>query len=107
MTASIGPAYADYRQLFIENSVTGNYSASETQSDLAGALGEVGISKKMHLSHFMDLLMLLKCSDEAAIEAANTALVRLSSTFVELMVVIISMCTKTKENDQSLYKEWR
>ncbi len=74
MTASIGrrPAYADYRQLFIENSVTGKYIASETQSDLAGALGEVGISKKMHLSHFMDLLMLLKCSDEAAIEAASS-----------------------------------
>ena len=65
MTASIGPAYADYRQLFIENSVTGNYIASETQSDLAGALGEVGISKKMHLSHFMDLLMLLMYSNAA------------------------------------------
>ena len=45
--------------------MTGKYIASETQSDLAGALGEVGISKKMHLSHFMDLLMLLMYSNAA------------------------------------------
>ena len=68
--AAIGPAYADYRELIIDNSVNGKYIASETESNLASMLGDIGISKKVHVARIVDELMKLKVGDKAALEAA-------------------------------------
>ncbi len=68
--AAIGPAYADYRQLIIDNSVAGKFIASETESNLASMLGDIGISKKVHVARIVDELMRLKAGDKAALEAA-------------------------------------
>ncbi len=68
--AAIGPAYADNRQLIIDNSVTIKYIASKTDSNLASMLGDIGIAKKVHVARIVDELMKLKASDQAALEDA-------------------------------------
>ena len=68
--AAIGPVYADYRKLIVDNSLTGKYIASKSESALATALGDIGISKELHASRILDVLMQLKSGDEAALAAA-------------------------------------
>jgi hypothetical protein len=68
--AAIGPVYADYRKLIVDNSLTGEYIAGSSESDLATTLGDIGISKKLHVSQIMKVLMQLKSGDEAALAAA-------------------------------------
>jgi hypothetical protein len=70
--AAIGPAYADYRQLIMDNNLTGKYIAGEAHSALASTLGDIGISKKLHVSSIMEVLMQLKSGDEAALGAASS-----------------------------------
>jgi hypothetical protein len=67
---AIGPSYTDYRRLFIDNNFTGKYIASEEESALATSLQEIGISKRLHVSSIVEVLMLLKSGDKAAIDAA-------------------------------------
>ena len=42
--AGIGPAYTDYRQLIIDNDVTGRFIADNSENALTSALGDIGIS---------------------------------------------------------------
>ncbi len=70
--ASIGPAYADYRQLIIDNRLTGNFVASNSESDLTFAVEELGICKKLHVYHIMNALMQLKSGDETALSTASS-----------------------------------
>jgi hypothetical protein len=68
--AAIGPAYAEYRQLIIDNNLTGKYVAGETHTALASTLGDIGITKKLHVSSIIEVLMQLKFDDENALKAA-------------------------------------
>ena len=69
--AAIGPVYlVYYRKLIVDNSLTGKYIASKSESALATALGDIGISKELHVSRILDVLMQLKSGDEAALAAA-------------------------------------
>ncbi len=68
--AAIGPVYADYRKLIIDNSLTGKYIACKSESALANTLGDIGISKELHASRIIDVLMQLKSGDEAALTSA-------------------------------------
>ena len=68
--AAIGPVYADYRKLVIDNSLTGEYIAGKSESALATTLGDIGISKELHVTRILDVLMQLKSGDEAALAAA-------------------------------------
>jgi hypothetical protein len=68
--AAIGPAYAGYRQIIIDNKLTGKYVAGEAHDAMAAALADIGISKKVHVSSIVEALMLLKSGDEDALAAA-------------------------------------
>ncbi len=68
--AALGPAYVGYRQIIIDNRLTGKYVAGETQDSLAATLADIGISKKLHVSSVVEALMLLKSGDEDALAAA-------------------------------------
>lgn len=68
--AAIGPAYVDCGRLITDNNVTGKYIAGEAHSVLVTTLADIGISKKVHVSSIMEVLMLLKSGDEAALDAA-------------------------------------
>ncbi len=68
--AAIGPAYVDCGRLITDNNVTGEYIASEAHSALVTTLADIGISKKVHVTSIMKVLMLLKSGDEAALDAA-------------------------------------
>jgi hypothetical protein len=68
--AAIGPVYADYRKLIIDNNLTGKYIASNSESALATTFADIGISKKLHASCILDVLIQLKSGDEAALAAA-------------------------------------
>jgi hypothetical protein len=70
--AAIGPAYADYRQLIINNNLSGSYIAAEAQNELITTLQDIGISKKLHLSSILQVLMQLKLGDEVALYAASS-----------------------------------
>jgi hypothetical protein len=70
--AGIAPAYSDYRQLIIDNRLSGNFIASNSESALTFALEEIGISKKLHVYHIMIALMQLKSGDETALAAASS-----------------------------------
>jgi hypothetical protein len=70
--AAIGPAYVDCGRLITENNLTGKYIAGEAHSVLVTTLADIGISKKLHVSSIMEVLMLLKSGDEAALDAANS-----------------------------------
>jgi hypothetical protein len=65
--AAIGPVYADYLKLIIDNNLTGKCIASNSESALATAVEDIGISKKLHASCILDVL---KFGDEAALAAA-------------------------------------
>ena len=67
--AAIGSAYAGYRQLIIDNGLTGKYIASETDSNLAATLADIGISQKLHASRVFDMIMQLKAGDKATLDA--------------------------------------
>ena len=68
--AALGPAYGGYRQIIIDNRLTGKYVAGETQDSLAATLADIGISKELHVSSIVEALMLLKSGDEDALAAA-------------------------------------
>ncbi len=68
--AAIGPAYAGYRQIIIDNKLTGKYVAAKAESALATTLADIGISKELHVSSIVEALMLLKSGDKDALAAA-------------------------------------
>ncbi len=68
--AAIGPAYACYRQLIIDNDFTGEYIAGKSETLLACTLGDIGIRMELHVSRIMRVLLQLKSGDEAALAAA-------------------------------------
>ncbi len=68
--AGIGPAYTDYRQLIIDNRLTGEFIASKSEGALTSALGDMGITKELHVYHIVTALMRLKYGDEGALAAA-------------------------------------
>ena len=68
--AGIGPAYTDYPQLIIDNRLTGEFIASKSEGALTSALGDMGITKELHVFHIVTVLMQLKCGDEGALAAA-------------------------------------
>jgi hypothetical protein len=70
--AAIAPAYAPYRQLIIDNNLTGEFIASKSDSALASALADIGICKELHVSCVMKVLMQLKSGDESALSAATS-----------------------------------
>jgi hypothetical protein len=70
--AGIGPAYTDYRQLIIDNDLTGNFVAMNSDSALTCALEEIGVTKKLHAHRIVVVLMLLKSGDEAVLAAASS-----------------------------------
>jgi hypothetical protein len=70
--AAIAPAYAPYRQLIIDNNLTGEFIAGKSDSALASALADIGICKELHVSCVMKVLMQLKCGDESALSAATS-----------------------------------
>ena len=70
--AGIGPAYTDYCQLIIDNDVTGRFIADKSESALTSALGDIGISKELHIHRIMIVFMQLKSGDEAVLAAASS-----------------------------------
>ena len=68
--AGIGPAYTHYRQLIIDNLLTGQFIASKSEGALTSALGDMGITKELHVFHIVTVLMQLKRGDESALAAA-------------------------------------
>jgi hypothetical protein len=70
--AAIAPAYAPYRQLIIDNNLTGEFIANKSDSALASALADIGIGKELHASCVMKVLMQLKSGDESALTAATS-----------------------------------
>ncbi len=68
--AGIGPAYTDYRQIIIDNRLTGQFIASTSEGALKSALRDMGITKELHVFHIVTVLMQLKCGDEGALAAA-------------------------------------
>ena len=70
--AGIGPAYTDYRQLIIDNNFAGNFVARNAESALTCALEEIGVTKKLHVSCIVVVLMQLKCGEEAVLAAASS-----------------------------------
>ena len=68
--AGIGPAYTDYRQLIIDNLLTGQFIADKCEGALTSALGDMGITKELHVYHIVAALMWLKSGDEGALAAA-------------------------------------
>ena len=71
--AGIGPAYTDYRQLIIDNDVTGRFIADKSESALTSALGDIGISIfQLHVHRIMIVFMQLKSGDEAVLAAASS-----------------------------------
>ena len=68
--AGIGPAYTDYRQLIIDNDLAGHFIASKSEGALTSALGDMGITKELHVFHIVTALMQLKRGDERALAAA-------------------------------------
>ena len=69
--AGIGPAYTDYRQLIIDNDFAGNFVARNSESALTCALEEIGVTKKLHVSRIVVVLMQLKSGDEAVLAASS------------------------------------
>ena len=70
--AGIGPAYTGYRQLIIDNRLTGQFIASKSESALTSALGDMGITKELHVYHIVTALMQLKSGDEGSLAAASS-----------------------------------
>jgi hypothetical protein len=70
--ASIGPAYSDYRQLIIDNDLTGRFIADKSESALTSALEDIGFSKELHIHRIMIVFMQLKSGDEAVLAAASS-----------------------------------
>ena len=70
--AGIGPAYTDYRQIIIDNRLTGEFIASKSECALTSALGDMGITKELHVYHIVAALMRLKSGDEGALAAASS-----------------------------------
>ena len=70
--AGIGPAYTDYRQLIIDNLLTGQFIADKSEGALTSALGDMGITKELHVYHIVAALMRLKSGDEGALAAASS-----------------------------------
>ena len=70
--AGIGPAYTDYRQLIIDNDLTGRFIADKSESALTSALGDIGVSKELHIHRIMIVFMQLKSGDEAVLAAASS-----------------------------------
>ncbi len=70
--AGIGPVYTDYRQLIIDNDLTGRFIADKSDSALTSALGDIGISKELHVHRIMIVFMQLKSGDEAVLAAASS-----------------------------------
>ena len=69
--AGIGPAYTDYRQLIIDNDLAGPFIAGKSESALTSALGDMGITKELHVHRIVTALMQLKSGDEGALAAAS------------------------------------
>jgi hypothetical protein len=70
--AGIGPAYTDYRQLIIDNDVTGRFIADKSETALTSALGDIGISIfQLHVHRIMIVFMQLKSGDETVLAAAS------------------------------------
>jgi hypothetical protein len=70
--SAIAPAYVPYRQLIIDNNLTGEFIAGKSDSALASALADIGICKELHVSCVMKVLMRLKSGDESALSAATS-----------------------------------
>ncbi len=70
--AGIGPAYTDYRQLIIDNRLTGQFIADKSEGALTSVLGDMGITKELHVYHIVTALMQLKSGDEGALAAASS-----------------------------------
>jgi hypothetical protein len=68
--AGIGPAYTDYRQFIIDNRLTGQFIASNSEGALKSVLKDMGITKELHVFHIVTVLMQLKSGDEGALAAA-------------------------------------
>ena len=68
--AGIGPAYTGYRQLIIDNRLTGQFIASNSEGALKSVLKDIGITKELHVFHIVTVLMQLKSGDEGALAAA-------------------------------------
>ena len=69
--AGVGPAYTDYRQLIIDNRLTGEFIASKSEGALTSALGDMGITKELHVHQILTALMRLKSGDKGALAAAS------------------------------------
>ena len=70
--AGIGPAYTDYRQLIIDNDLAGRFIADKSEGALTSALGDMGITKELHVHRIVTALMQLKSGDEGALAAASS-----------------------------------
>ncbi len=70
--ACIGPSYTNYHQLFIDNDFAGSFVARNSESALTSALEQIGISKSLHISRIMVLLMQLKSGDATVLETASS-----------------------------------
>ena len=70
--AGIGPAYTDYRQLIIDNDLAGQFIADKSEGALTSALGDMGITKELHVHRIVAALMRLKSGDEGALAAASS-----------------------------------
>ncbi len=70
--AGIGPAYTDYRQLIIDNDLAGRFIADKSEGALTSALGDMGITKELHVHRIVTALMQLKSGDEGALATASS-----------------------------------
>ena len=70
--AGIGPAYTDYRQLIIDNDLAGHFIADKSEGALTSALGDLGITKELHVHRIVTAFLRLKSGDEGALAAASS-----------------------------------
>ncbi len=70
--ACIGPSYTNYHQLFIDNDFAGNFVARNSESALTSALEQIGVSKTLHVSRIMVLLMQLKSGEATVLATASS-----------------------------------
>ena len=73
LVAAIAPAYVPYRQLIVDNNLTGKFIAGKSGSSLASALADMGVCKELHASCILEVLLQLKSGDEATLAAAVSA----------------------------------
>ena len=62
---------AHHRQSSVKR-LTGQFIASKSESALTSALGDMGITKELHVYHIVAALMRLKSGDEGALAAASS-----------------------------------